>query len=130
MRFSYLFASFLLILSVFTSTSCHKTSENDPTVSITSPAVDEQFANELPIKLTGSVSDADGLHSMTIKVTDDKSGVVLFTKSPNVLNLKTYSFSESWTPKVTDWVDATVTVVAENHGAKQTTQTVKVKIWL
>jgi hypothetical protein len=130
MRFSYLFTGFLLILSVFTSTSCHKASENGPTVSITTPAVDEQIANELPVKLTGNVSDADGLHSLTIKITDDKSGVVLFTKSPNVLNLKSYAFSESWTPKVTDWVDATVTVVAENHGAKQTTQTVKIKIWL
>ena len=130
MRFSYLFAGFLLVSSLFIGTSCHKMSENGPTVSITSPVVDEQIANELALKLTGNVSDADGLHSMTIKITDDKSGAVLFTKSPNVLNLKTYAFSESWTPKVTDWVDATVTVVAENHGAKQTTQKVKIKIWL
>ena len=130
MRFSYLFAGFLLVSSLFIGTSCHKASENGPTLAITSPAVDEQVANELPLKLTGNVSDADGLHSMTIKITDDKSGAVLFTKSPNVLNLKTYAFSESWTPKVTDWVDATVTVVAENHGAKQTMQTVKIKIWL
>ena len=130
MRFSYLFFGFLLVASIFTSTSCHKASENAPTLSISSPVVDEQFANELPIKLTGNVSDADGLHSMTIKVTDDKSGVVLFTKSPNVLNLKTYAFSESWTPKVTDWVDATVTVIAENHDGQKATKTIKIKIWL
>ncbi len=130
MRFSYLFAGFLLIMSVFSSASCTKHAVNIPTLSITSPAADEQFANDLVIKIKGETADADGLHALTIKITDDKSGAVLFTKSPTVHDLTTYAFSESWTAKVTDWVDATVTVIAENHDGQTATKTVKIKIWL
>jgi hypothetical protein len=129
MRIQHILASFLLMSSLFCLTACHKTVDG-PTVTITSPAADDQFANDLIVKIKGEVTDASKLHSLTIKITDDKSGAVLFTKSPAVYDLTSYTFSEAWTAKVADWVDATVTVTAENHAGEITTQTVKIKIWL
>ena len=129
MKFSYIFTTFLLATSLICTSACRKSQER-PTVSITSPAVDDQFANDLVIKMKGDVSDKNQLHALTIKIADDKTGAVLFTKSPAVYNLTNYTFNESWAAKVTDWVDATVTVTAENHDGQTTTQTVKIKIWL
>ena len=129
MKFSYIFTTFLLATSLICTSACRKSQEG-PTVSITSPAVDDQFANDLVIKMKGDVSDKNQLHALTIKIADDKTGAVLFTKSPAVYNLTNYTFNESWAAKVTDWVDATVTVTAENHDGQTTTQTVKIKIWL
>ncbi len=129
MKFSHILIVFLLATSLIYTSACHKKSSTGPTVTITSPAADEQFANDLVIKMKGDVSDKDQLHALTIKITDDKTGAVLFTKSPKVYDLTTYTFNESWTAKVTDWVDATVSVTAENHDGTMTTQTVKIKIW-
>jgi hypothetical protein len=125
------FSALLLLFSLLTITACHK-SDTDaaPSVTIVSPAADDNFANDLVIKINGDVSDADGLHTLNIKITDDKTKAVLFTQSPDVLNQKKYSFNASWTAKVTDWVDATVTVTAANHAGTQTVKTVKIKIWL
>ena len=130
MKFSYILATFLLATSLICSSACHKKSSTGPTVSITSPAVDDQFANDLVIKMKGDISDKNQLHALTIKITDDKTRAVLFTKSPSVYDLTDYTFNESWVAKVTDWVDATVTVTAENHDGQTTTQTIKIKIWL
>jgi Bacterial Ig domain len=127
MRFSAIF----LLFSLCTVLACKKTeTPAAPSVSIVSPAADDNFANDLVIKINGEAADADGLHTLSIKITDDKTKAVLFTQSPNVLNSKKYAFNTSWTAKVTDWVDATVTVTAANHGGVETVKTVKIKIWL
>ena len=129
MKISHILTTFLLATSLIYTSACHKKSSAVPTVSITSPAVDDQFANDLVIKMKGEIGDADGLHALTIKITDDKTGAVLFTKYPVVHDLTTYAFNESWVAKVADWTDATVTVMAENHDGGITTKTVKIKIW-
>ena len=128
MKILHILTTFLLGTSLIYTSACHKKS-SAPTVSITSPAADEQFANDLVIKMKGEIGDADGLHALTITITDDKTGAVLFTKSPAVHDLTTYTFGESWVAKVTDWTDATVTVTAENHDGGVTTKKVKIKIW-
>jgi hypothetical protein len=127
------FTSILFVLSLFCLISCHKHSSDAtdaPTVSITSPVADDQFSNDLVIKMKGEVADLDGLHTMTIKITDDKTKAVLFTESPNVLNSKTYTFNTAWTAKVSDWTDATLSVTAANHAGKETIKMIKIKIWL
>ena len=128
MKILHILTTFLLATSLIYTPACRK-SKKGPTVTITSPAADEQFANDLVIKMKGNVSDENQLHALSIKITDDKTGAVLFTKSPSVYDLTNYTFNESWTVKVTDWVDATVSVTAENHDGQTTTQTVKIKIW-
>jgi Bacterial Ig domain len=126
------FTTVILILSLLTTFSCHKTSTTTapPTLSIAAPLGDDQFAGGQIIKISGQTADADGLHSLTIKITDDKTKAVLFTESPPVHDLKTYAFSVAWTAKVTDWTDATVTVTAINHDDLEVTKTIKIKIWL
>jgi hypothetical protein len=128
------FFTLLLFFSLFTVAACHKHTDTPtaaaPSVTLISPAADDNFANDLVIKINGEVAQAEGLHTLTIKITDDKSKAVLFTQSPNVLNEKKYTFNVSWTAKVTDWVDATVTVTAANHSGVETVKAVKIKIWL
>jgi hypothetical protein len=123
------FTTILLFASLFCMVSCHK-STDAPTVSITSPVADDQFSNDLVIKMKGEVSDVAGLHTMKIKITDDKTNAVLFTESPTVLNLKSYTFNTTWTAKVADWTDATVTITAANHAGTETVKSIKIKIWL
>lgn len=125
------FTTLILILGLLTTFSCHKTSTTSPpTLSIVAPLGDDQFAGGQVIKISGETGDADGLHSLTIKITDDKTKAVLFTESPPVHDLKTYKFNVVWTAKVADWTDATVTVTAINHDEIETTKTIKIKIWL
>jgi hypothetical protein len=123
------FTTILLIASLFCTFSCHKAATDPPTVSIVSPLADDQFSNDLVIKIKGDVSDVSALHSLTIKITDDKTKAVLFTESPVVHDLKTYAFNVAWTAKVSDWTDATVTVTAANHDEIETIKTIKIKIW-
>jgi hypothetical protein len=123
------FTTILLFTSLFCMVSCHK-STDAPTVSITSPVADDQFSNDLVIKIKGEVADAVALHSLSITITDDKTKAVLFTESPPVHDLKTYAFSTTWKVKVSDWTDATVTVTAMNHDDKETVKAIKIKIWL
>lgn len=124
------FILILLVTSVCLTISCHKSSSAVPTLSIAAPLADDQFINGQKIVIKGEASDAENLHALTIKITDDKTGTVLYSATPTVHDLKTYTFDVSWTAVVTDWTDATVTVIAENHDEQTTTKTVKIKIWL
>jgi hypothetical protein len=82
------------------------------------------------LKITGDVTDTKGLHTLTIKIVDDKTGNELYRATPAVLNLKTYTLNTSWTIKVNDWTDATLTVIAANHDGLTTEKIVKFKLWL
>lgn len=122
--------AFLLILSLLCVVSCQKNSSDPPIVNIVTPLADDQFSNGQDIRIKGDVSDAVNLHALVIKITDDKTGAVLFSNTPEVHDLKTYTYDVTWKAKVSDWTDATVTVTAENHADIQTTKTIKIKIWL
>ena len=131
MKNTNVYLSFLLLLSLCVSVSCHKTaSVSPPTLSISSPLVDDSFSGGQVITIKGETTDAVNLHALTIKITDDKTGAVLFTSSPPCHDLKTFAFNVTWTAKVSDWTDATVSIISENHDEMQTVKTVKIKIWL
>ena len=130
MNMKAFFVSFMLLTSLLCVLSCHKTSDEATQLMIDKPLGDDNFSGGDTIKIKGGATNVAGLHTLTIKITDDKTNEVLFTTSPNVLNLNTYNFSIVWKAKVSDWTDATVTVVAEDHAKVQTTKTVKIKIWL
>ena len=129
MKFSTLFAAFLISISLLSTVSCHKSS-SAPTISIDAPLTDDQFAGGQVITIKGEATDGNSIHALTIKITDDKTGAVLFTQSPSVNNQKNCPFNVTWTAKVSDWTDATVTIMAENQEAQQTVRTIKIKIWL
>ncbi len=126
-----LFAPFLGVAILFFATSCHKNNVVDlPTLNIAAPLANDNFASGQVITIKGEAADGVNLHALTIKITDDKTGAVLFSNEPYVHDLKSFAFNVTWTAKVSDWTDATVTVIAENHDEQQVIKTVKIKIWL
>ena len=132
MKFLKTFAALLLLCYVFIFTiSCHKNNAVDlPTLNIAAPLADDNFASGQVITIKGEAADAVKLHALTIKITDDKTGAVLFSNEPTVHDLKSHTFNVAWTAKVSDWTDATVTVIVENHDDQQVVKTIKIKIWL
>lgn len=126
------FTTLCLIASLFFTFSCQKHDGGTvaPTLSVAAPLADAQFTSGQPITIKGETADVDGLHTLKISITDDKTKAVLFAESPSVLNLKTYTINTAWTAKVSDWTDATVTITATNHSNLEITKTMKIKIWL
>ena len=114
--------------------ACKKEAEivaaTPPTLNLTAPVGNEQLSNDMTLKITGDISDTKGLHTLTIKIVDDKTNNELFKATPTVLDLKTYKLDASWKIKVNDWTDATMTVTAANHDGMKTEKMVKFKIWL
>ena len=131
MRFLNIITAFFSLSSLLLfSTSCHKNSADIPTLTIAAPLADDNFANNQVITIKGEAADAERLHELTIKITDDKTGAVLFSNAPYVHDLKSFAFNVTWTAKVTDWTDATMTITAENYDDQVVVKTVKIKIWL
>ncbi len=130
MKFLNIFKMFLLVSTLLVALSCHKTAYSLPTLSIAAPLADDQFTSGQVITIKGDAADAVRLHALSIKITDDKTGAVLYSNEPYVHDLKSYAFNVTWTAKVSDWTDATVTITAENHDDQQTVKKVKIKIWL
>ncbi len=126
-----LFAISFIILTIV---ACKKETEvvaaTPPTLNLTAPVGNEQLSNDMMLKITGDISDTKGLHTLTIKIVDDKTGNELYKATPTVLDLKTYTLDASWKIKVNDWTDATLTVTAANHDGMKTEKIVKFKIWL
>ncbi len=130
MKLLNVFKTFFLVATLFLGFSCHKTADSAPTLTIAAPLADDQFTSGQVITIKGDAADAVRLHELTIKITDDKTGAVLYSNTPYCHDLQSYAFNVTWTAKVTDWTDATVTITAENHDSQQTIKTVKIKIWL
>jgi hypothetical protein len=129
MKFFTFFAACLITASLLATVSCHK-SNSAPTISIDAPLADDQFTSGQIITIKGEATDGNSIHALTIKITDDKTGTVLFMQSPSANDQKNCPFNLTWTAKVSDWTDATVTIMAENQETQQTIRTVKIKIWL
>jgi hypothetical protein len=124
--------SLLLISSLFLLfQSCKKeNSTSNISLSVSAPNENQEFSGGQILNIKGSTSDDVGLHTLTVEVTDDKTGVMLFSKKPAVLDLKTYNFDESWTIKVNDWTDATVKITSVNHSNQTIVKSLKIKLWL
>ncbi|MBK8195389.1 MAG: hypothetical protein IPK76_20045 [Lewinellaceae bacterium] len=96
---------------------------NAPVLTITSPAADEAFLGEVHIEL--NVTD-ESLHEMSVKVTKDADGSVVFEDAPEVHDETDFDFHHHFTPAGISGVTAmTLTVTVEDHSANITTKTVK-----
>ena len=108
--------------------ACHKDNQDAddhhaPVINITTPTAMDSISGVVAIK--GVVTD-EGLHKMSIKVTQDSNGSILFSAEPEVHDLTTYSFTEMWTPSgIAAETAVTLTVSAEDHGANMDTSVVK-----
>ena len=118
-------ASFLIFFQ-----NCKKENTSNISLSVSLPNENQEFLSGQTLAIKGTTSDESGLHTLTVEVTDDKTGAMLFVKKPTVLDLKTYNFDESWAVKVSDWTDATVKITSINHNNQSVVKSLKVKLWL
>jgi hypothetical protein len=128
--------SIILVFSVVVLViSCKKKEETTPavtapTLKLAAPTENDQLLNGQILNIKGQVGDINGLHTLSIKIIDDKTSTILFQTTPSVLNEKNYALNTSWTVKVSDWTDATMIITAANHAGMKTEKTVKFKLWL
>ena len=106
-----LFTLFCFIMSIF---ACKKDNLK-PVVSIATPTTSQSVKSNTVLNMTGTVSDDSGLHEMSISIVQASDGKELFKISPNILNKKTYSFGETWTPTVAADTKVVLTVKAMDH---------------
>ena len=85
-----------------------------PTVKVLLPIEGDQFVNGQSITIKGDIADVATLKSVTIKITDDKTGAVYYTSSLTSKDINNNAFNVAWAAKVPDWSDSTITVTVEN----------------
>ena len=96
---------------------------NDPVLTITRPAENEAFTGEVHIELNAT---DESLHEMSIKVTKDSDGSVVYEDAPEVHDLTDFDYHEHFTPTGLTGVTAmTLTVEVEDHSSHKVTKTVK-----
>jgi hypothetical protein len=119
----------LALLLGFTAVACHKHDDDDsnnPVITITAPAIDASISGAVTI--AGLVTD-ESLHEMSIKVTKDSDNSELFSATPEVHDLTSYTIAEIWTPAgISAETAVTLTVVAEDHNSNAIATTVKFKV--
>jgi hypothetical protein len=115
----------LVLFAIFTFSSCHKDTEV-PVVTVSSPADASMFNS--PVTISGTTTD-NSLHEMSLKITRDADGTVLFEKELSVHDLTSYTFNETFTPAaVSATTDVTLIIRVEDHEANETIKTVKFKL--
>lgn len=118
-----LFAGLLCLPFIGCKNEKDDTDTTAPELTITSPAENESFLGQIHIELM--VTD-ESLHEMSIKVTKDSDGVVVFEDAPEVHDLTEFDYHEYFTPTgLSGLTDLTLTVVVEDHASHVTTKTVK-----
>lgn len=120
----------LVLLLGFTAVACHKhddeNDKNNPVITITSPAIDASISGAVAI--AGVVTD-ESLHELSIKITKDGDNSELFSATPEVHDLTSYTIAETWTPSgIAAETAVTLTVVAEDHHSNAISTTVKFKV--
>jgi altronate dehydratase len=98
-----------------------------PTVVISTPSSLQMYNNGDTIKIRGLVSDAS-LHKLLIKIVKDSDNSVLYSETPTVHDLTTYTLSSTWKSAVTDHTNASVIVVSEDHNSNVGSDTVNIHI--
>jgi hypothetical protein len=121
-------ASLLFFLSLITFACKHDhdhedEDKNPPVVNIISPT---EGATLDSLKFEIKVTDDEGLHEMSIVVTKDSDGSILYENLPPVHDLlSSLSIGNLGLVGITDATPLTLKVIAEDHGANKTVKTVK-----
>ena len=118
-----LFAGLLCLPFVACKNEKDDTDTTAPELTITSPTENEAFTGEVHLELT--VTD-ESLHEISIKVTKDSDGSIVYEDAPEVHDLTDFEYHEHFTPAGLSAATAmTLTVVVEDHASNVTTKTVK-----
>ena len=109
----------------------HIVTPNDttpPEISISTPTINQVFANGRVINITGKITDDFGLYRGTIRVVNDATGNLLMNQAYEIHGLLLYNFSINHSVAALAASDYTITVSFEDHGLNSSTKSVKVKV--
>lgn len=124
-----LFFGLLALALAATFNACHNHDEDDtnaPVLTLESPVEGSSYSGEVHVH--GKVTD-ESLHEMSIKVTNDATGVAYLDAAPEVHDETDYAFDEHFTPTgLTSETAVTLTITVEDHNENVTTKTVKFKV--
>lgn len=120
----------LTTILAFSILACHNDSLNHnmedqdpPVISLSAPTAMDSISGVVAI--SGMVTD-ESMHEMSIVVSQDSDGTVLFSSAPVVHDLTSYTIAEMWTPAgITAETAVTLTVTAEDHSSNIATAEVK-----
>ncbi len=101
--------------------------KDKPVIAMTSPTAMQVFYSGDTVRIKGVVTD-ESLHEMMIKIIKDSDGSVLFTETPTVHDLKIYNINTYWKSQVSDHTNARLIVLAEDHNANVSSDTVRIHI--
>ncbi|MFN5251045.1 MAG: hypothetical protein ACK5DE_08340 [Bacteroidota bacterium] len=90
-----------------------------PALSINSPSQMQVFNQGDTLYIQGSLSDAS-LHELSITLRDDKDSSLLFSATPVVHGLSTYTLNSFWVCNVKDHTNATLRITAHDHSENKT----------
>ena len=90
-----------------------------PALSINSPTQMQVFNQGDTLFIKGTLSDAS-LHELSIRLTNDKDSSLLFSASPVVHGLSTYTLNSFWVCNVQDHTNATLRITAHDHSENKT----------
>lgn len=90
-----------------------------PALSINSPSQMQVFNQGDTLYIKGSLSDAS-LHELSITLRDDKDSSLLFSATPVVHGLSTYTLNSFWVCNVKDHTNATLRLTAHDHSENKT----------
>lgn len=112
----------LAVLSalVITITGCKKPENEKPEIEITSPADNAMITTGSTIAITGTVTDNDELHEMSIKVMRHSDDSLIQAWYPTVHAMESYAFSETLTINVSAETEYHLEVEAEDHDGNKT----------
>ena len=99
-----------------------------PEIVITTPIASQTFRSEIPITITGRITDNIGIYRGSIRVFADASNQLLIQQLYETHYLLAYNYSYNYTPGVTATTDLRIEVSFEDHGGNSSNRSVKVTV--
>jgi hypothetical protein len=111
------FTLFLIIVTI----SCNK-DDSHPIIVVNNPTLAKgalrEYKSGKELKINGTASDDKCMKDMYIGILDKKTKKVLFEAMPNVKDLKTFDFNETWTPSFKEETTIILKIIVNDQGDK------------
>lgn len=113
--------------------SCNK-DEDHPMIVVNNPTLAKgslgEYVSGKELKVTGIASDDKSMKDMYISIYDKKTKKILFEVKPNVKNLKTFNFNESWTPSFNEKTTVVLLIIVNDQADKAHTFESDIEIFI
>ena len=119
-------ARLLAATALLMLTACEKEPHHHDDTDTAAPALNMSSPNQMQVfnqgdtlYIKGSLTDAS-LHELSITLRDDKDSSLLFSATPVVHGLSTYTINSFWVCNVKDHTNATLRITAHDHRENKT----------